>query len=277
MKPSPADLPFQVKTYIDRLKEAAKGARFKLEPFGIVEETPLLALTRKALHPDRTPMDPPVARIFISAGIHGDEPAGSLAILRLLKSRWFSFDVEWTLIPALNPAGLARKTRENPQGADLNRDFRDFAEKETRAYRDWIDQREPPLQADLALFLHEDWEAKGFYCYELTATHQEDTDLKYAIQGAAVKSMPLDPRDLIDERVAKDGWINPILYEGLDPASADEVPGAEAIWFHLRAFSERNYTFETPSSAYIEDRVRVHSEAIQAATRVILNRHTAES
>jgi len=68
------------------------------------------------------------------------------------------------LLPCLNPTGCARNRRENVEGVDLNRDYREPRTAEVRAHIAWL-RRRPRF--DLSLLLHEDWEAHGFYVYEL--------------------------------------------------------------------------------------------------------------
>src|SRR5210317_1801497 len=45
--------------------------------------------------------------VYLSAGIHGDEPAGPLALLDLMREGFFTPHIDWALCPALNPTGLA--------------------------------------------------------------------------------------------------------------------------------------------------------------------------
>jgi predicted deacylase len=111
----------------------------------------LLALTRQAAG-DRP-------RLYLSAGLHGDEPAPPHAVLRLLEQGFCDGSCAWFLCPLLNPGGLARGTRENPEGRDLNRDYRSLLTAKARAHAAWLG-RQPAF--DLTLCLHEDWEAQGF-------------------------------------------------------------------------------------------------------------------
>ena len=92
-------------------------------------------------------------RILVVGAVHGNEPAG-IAIVRALEREHPSADL-W-LVPSLNPDGLARDTRQNAHGVDLNRNFpslwrpighpgstyysgpKPFSEPETRAARDLI-------------------------------------------------------------------------------------------------------------------------------------------
>jgi len=61
--------------------------------------------------------------VYISTGIHGDEPAGPLAARQLLEENNWPPDVSLWLCPCLNPTGLALNRRENDQGTDLNRQY----------------------------------------------------------------------------------------------------------------------------------------------------------
>src|SRR5689334_1236036 len=52
-------------------------------------------------------------RFYLSTGIHGDEPAGPLAALRLLQENRWPDNLELWLCPCLNPIGFTLNTREN--------------------------------------------------------------------------------------------------------------------------------------------------------------------
>jgi len=67
------------------------------------------------------PADAP-ARVLVVGSIHGDEPGG-LAVTRRLRRRPPPSGVELWVIDTLNPDGLARGTRQNARGVDLNRNF----------------------------------------------------------------------------------------------------------------------------------------------------------
>ncbi len=99
-------------------------------------------------------------RVYISTGIHGDEPAGPLAALQLLQEDCWPKDAALWMCPCLNPTGFPLNRRENAQGIDLNRDYRHLETAEVQAHTSWL-QRQPAF--DLTLCLHEDWESRGFY------------------------------------------------------------------------------------------------------------------
>jgi hypothetical protein len=105
--------PTEVAALAARLADSGRAAGFQVEVFGKAAGVPLLALTR--------PATGPCPRLYLSAGIHGDEPAPSQALLQLLEQGFFDGRCRWFLCPLLNPAGLARGTLENPDGRDHGR------------------------------------------------------------------------------------------------------------------------------------------------------------
>jgi murein peptide amidase A len=82
----------------------------------------------------------PGPRVLVVGSIHGNEPAG-IAIVRELQRAHPTADL-W-LVPDLNPDGHAADTRENAHGVDLNRDFVEFTQRETRVARSIIERVHP--------------------------------------------------------------------------------------------------------------------------------------
>ena len=75
--------------------------------------------------------------VFVLAGVHGDEPVGVEAALRLLESL-ADGEVQLTqhrllVLPCLNPSGLADETRANRAGQDINRQFHGDGTQESAA------------------------------------------------------------------------------------------------------------------------------------------------
>ena len=203
----------------------------------------------------------PRRRIYISAGIHGDEPAGPLAVRKLLEDNQWPDDVGIWLCPCLNPTGFPLNTRENSQGFDLNRQYLHFEAAETRAHVEWL-QRQPAF--DVALCLHEDWESHGFYLYELNpdnrATHAEE------IARRVARICPIDLSPEIEGRPAQGGVIRP----SPDPLSRPRWP--EAFWL-LTHKTRHSYTLEAPSDFPLETRVA----ALVAAVRTVLEDRTSQN
>jgi len=99
--------------------------------------------------------------VVISAGVHGDEPAGPSALLELVREG-LPAQFAYELWPCTNPTGYRLGTRQNAQGVDINRAYGDGRTAESAAVAACWPSRVPILTLDL----HEDFEAAGFYCYE---------------------------------------------------------------------------------------------------------------
>jgi hypothetical protein len=191
--------------------------------------------------------------IYISTGIHADEPAGPLAIRALLEGNDWPDDASIKLLPCLNPAGFPLNQRESPDGHDLNRDYRHFRSAEIRAHVAWL-RGQPSF--DLCLCLHEDWEAHGFYLYELNPDHRPS--LAPEILRAVSTVCPIDPGSVIDGREARAGLIRPAL----DPAQRPEWPEAFYLIQHQTRLS---YTLEAPSDFPMPVRVTALAAGSRAA------------
>jgi predicted deacylase len=61
-------------------------------------------------------------KVVLIAAMHGNEPAPS-AILRTLRDGRSVHGIDLWVVPSYNPDGLARGTRRNARGVDLNRNY----------------------------------------------------------------------------------------------------------------------------------------------------------
>ena len=192
-------------------------------------------------------------RIYVSTGIHGDEPAGPLAVRELLRANLWPADADLWLCPCLNPTGFPLNQRESAQGLDLNRDYRAPRSAEIRAHVAWL-ERQPSF--DLTLCLHEDWESHGFYVYELNPD-QQPTRAEPMIE--AVRAVcPIDLSPEIEGRAASGGVIRPQL----DPALRPEWPEA---FYLIQRQTRLSYTLEAPSDFPLPVRVAALVAATNAA------------
>lgn len=193
--------------------------------------------------------------IYLSAGIHGDEPAGPMALLELLEAGFFTDDIHWLLCPALNPSGLAVGTRENNSGHDLNRDYWLRETPEVAAHAGWLEKMTTP---DLFISLHEDWETTGFYFYEINLRKDQPKRAEQIFAAVRPWFAP-EPGPAIDGHdVRADGWI----YHAAEPDLPEGWP--EAIYL-AKMGCPISYTFETPSRAAFPFRVAAHAAAVRTA------------
>ena len=87
-------------------------------------------------------------RVLVIGCIHGDECEG-IEVTRLLARSHPAADL-W-LVHQLNPDGYAARRRTNAHGVDLNRDFREATQRETRIARKLILR----LRPDVTIWFHQ--------------------------------------------------------------------------------------------------------------------------
>lgn len=239
-----------IETVLADLRTAARAQGWREELLPVPGVGGLVTLQRPAqagAAPGRTV----APRVYLSAGIHGDEPAGPLAVRELFVQRRWPAALEFYVCPCLNPSGVALNRRENAAGVDLNRDYRDRRTPEVRAHTAWL-ERQPAF--DLALCLHEDWEAQGFYLYELNPDGRPSAAERAV--AAVAEVCPVDTSPVIDGRPARGGIIRPAV----DLAGRPDWPEA----FYLQAHKTRHgYTLEAPSDFPLATRVAALVRAVE--------------
>ncbi len=236
-----------IRAVLRDVETAAQTHGWTSETFGQQGEFNLFALQRTCRDEAKR------RRVYLSTGIHGDEPAGPLAGLRLLQENKWPENAELWFCPCLNPMGFVSNRRENPGGKDLNRDYRHLETAEVRAHVAWL-ERQP--QFDLYLCLHEDWESRGFYLYEQNPDGKPA--LAETIVSAVQKVCPIDPSETIEDRPAKNGIIRP----NLNPRTRPQW--AEAFYLIMHK-SRLGCTLEAPSDFPMSTRVHALVAGVKAA------------
>lgn len=152
-------------------------------------------------------------RLGIFAGIHGDEPVGAHALVRLARLLEQAPEIArgycLFIYPICNPTGFVDGTRHARSGKDPNREFwQGSVEPEVRLL-------EGELWAhafDGIIALHSDNECKGLYGFASGALFSEHL-LRPALTTAA-ELLPIDGRAVIDGFRADEGIIRE-GYEGV--------------------------------------------------------------
>ena len=192
--------------------------------------------------------------LYISAGIHGDEPAATEALVQWVeKCPGALTKLPCILFPCLNPWGLVQNSRLDRGGNDMNRAFQDRKHPVIDRLREVIASH----TFRLALTLHEDYDAQGFYVYEPArrAPHWGEDLVR-----VASRHIEIDGRKTIDGRRARNG----LLRKKLTPSGWDKLP--EAVYLHFH-HAERTFTFETPSEFALDCRVRTQVALIDACVK----------
>ena len=191
-------------------------------------------------------------RIGLFGAIHGDEPAGALALAAFLqdlaRQPEIAENFQLQIYPLCNSGGFEDNTRHSRNGRDLNREF-------------WKSSTEPEVQIlehelrqghfSGILQLHADDTSDGIYGFVRGHTLTEHL-LRPALMEAG-KILPRNVNATIDGFAARDGIIYDV-YEGVlaAPVQMDPVP------FEI--------IFETPHAAPIDLQV----QALAVAIRTIL-------
>jgi murein peptide amidase A len=236
---------FEWPGFLGHFAHEAESAGFHPEVLTQVGAGPLMAWERAAEGP----------RIYLSAGIHGDEPAGPLALLTLLREGFFNHQAHWVICPALNPHGLAIGSRGNADGADLNRDYWVKSTVEVAIHAAWLDSKPVP---DLFVSLHEDWESTGFYFYEINLL-EDKPERASKIIAATLPWFHPEPGPEIDGHSSRAPGC---IYHAAEPDLPEGWP--EAIYLAKQG-CPLSFTFETPSHAALHMRVAAQAAAVKAA------------
>lgn len=152
--------------YLNHLQNVVKrDNHFQLKVLGIepVSKVPIVILQYKS--PQKASK-----KILITAGIHGDEPAGVSSTMKIIdklaerKGTDFISDANIDFVPWINPWGLLNGKRENSSGIDINRDFTHLRTAEAQIFTRGISQ----VDYDVVLDLHESSDDNGFmfFAYE---------------------------------------------------------------------------------------------------------------
>lgn len=194
-------------------------------------------------------------RVGIFAGIHGDEPAGTLALVEFLRGLIAEPSLAENYLihayPICNPSGFEKGTRTSAAHCDLNREFwKTSGQPEVQLIEREL--RERHFQG--LIQLHADDTSDGIYGFVRGHTLSENL-LKPAL-AAAAGILPLNINAQIDGFAAKDGMIYD-AYEGIlaSPPQIDPVP------FEL--------ILETPHHAPMDQQVA----ALLVAMRTILEEY----
>jgi len=200
-------------------------------------------------------------KIYLSAGVHGDEPGSVLGLIRWLEqsAKWLK-EFHVTILPCLNPWGLRQNIRVDQKNHDLNRSYSRNDIPSVKAHRQLLQQKGP---FDLALLLHEDFDASGMYLYEVIDQHDLWGD---SLLRAASKVVPIDSRPIIEKRAAKKGVIQRNLNSKTWQRWFKKWGLPEAVYIY-RHHCHRVYTLETPSEFDLHKRARAHVLAVNEALR----------
>jgi hypothetical protein len=234
---------------IDRWRAVGKACGIRVRKFAAADGCDLFYARTPALAKD--------GGVYLSAGIHGDEPGGPAALLEWAAAQGRRLrELPLIILPCLNPWGLRSNVRMDAQGNDLNRAFHREDLPQITALRQLLEG----YRFDAAVMLHEDYDGEGLYLYEI---QRSEPNWGESLLAAGAKVIPLDPRSRIDRYHAREGLIR----RRFDRPKYRRMGHPEAIWLHLH-HSERTFTVETPSEFALEQRVAAHGAVLDEVGRL---------
>ncbi len=212
------------------------------------------------------PGAPGAPLVALSAGVHGDEPAGPWALFSIVRDGLLDGRYSYRIWPCTNPSGYALGTRENADGDDINRSF-DGGGKTPEARAIVTANRD--RRFELVLDLHEDFEAGGFYCYEpvMDGSAPYGAAIVRALDDEGLPVQTLDaafdigyPPEAHHLRAIERGHVMP------DPAAEraffEHLPYS---LYMLRRSARRAVTLESPRARPWTERLATHRVAVVTA------------
>jgi len=209
------------------------------------------------------------ATIALAAGMHGDEPAAPWALLSLVRDGLLDRAFSYRLWPCTNPTGYVAGTRANAEGLDINRSFGGGGSTpEARAILTANRDRQFALSIDL----HEDPEAQGFYCYELSepaGLEPIGPDCIRAVEEAGYPIEEFGPGFDLGYPPELEGSVHIERGRVLTEAGAEFRAFGKSLPYNpallRRHATPRTLTFETPRLLPWSARIAMHRIAVVTA------------
>jgi len=215
-------------------------------------------------------------QIFLSAGVHGDEPVSPWSLYSLVRDELLDPQYGYRLWICTNPSGYDLGTRRNIDGVDINRSYSGAG---TTPESQALMRASTDEAYVLAIDLHEDYESDGFYLYEpiVAQTAPYGRAIIAHITDAGFALQPLDdafdlgypsvdagyPSDAASAlRLLEPGRVLPDI-AGECAYFADGLP--LTMYLLQQGIAKRTLTFETPRRADWDDRIAMHRISVVTA------------
>lgn len=215
-------------------------------------------------------------RVLISAGVHGDEPAGVHAALDFLRDVMPAYgdDFQFVVLPCVNPSGYEANTLETISGVNLNRSFRSgTTAAEVRAIEAWLAQARPSFR--VTFDLHEippHYRDEGF-------VESDNPDATYLYETVSDQSPRLGHEMIaaLSDDVDVCRW--PTIYHDVNDGGVIAYPEAcrnrvyaerTTLDAYLNGlFTHHSFTTETPTTWDFPRRVTTHLTYVRTALNLI--------
>lgn len=196
----------------------------------------------------------PKLRVVVTGGVHGSEPCGTGASLlfaeRLLSSPELREQIDVTVMPLVNPRGLAAGTRHAPGDIDLNRHFVTTPIGDTPDECEVVRRLLIDTRPDLVIDLHSGYASRpGFWLY-----HRNGTKLGRKAMDTLATTFPVLQPGEVEKPMPAQGVIDsPPLAE--DPTTEGTLKDLAT-----RLGAKWSFTVEAPGSVSYLDQVLGEAE-----------------
>jgi murein peptide amidase A len=228
---------------------------------------------------------PDSIKVLVSAGVHGDEPAGVHALLDFLEKHASQYLDRFTFVvyPCINPSGFELDTRKTAADVDLNRSFGKVgAPEEIRLIE--ADLRALGHKYAFALDMHEDrpevhsdcvplnggpvrTDADGCYLYE--SQNNPLARMGQKMIAALPSNIPVcRSGDLYGDH-CENGVIQ---FSASSTGNAAYADNSSFDGYLNGSFTDHSFTTETLGNWYMDLRVEVQTAFLKAALEEIRNR-----
>jgi protein MpaA len=259
--------------YLSMIDSFATLERAEIQELGIVQSPDTGPLP---LHAIRIAAEPQVlrpVRVLLSAGMHGDEPAGIFALLRFLESHAFALGrIQFLIFPCINPVGFLMARRQSSNHHDLNRVVhpRSLApemrmivrtlEAEAQGFDACFDLHEDSCSSDCD-FAPQDPVPQAFYLYESEGS---------ATLGVGEQVVD----DLRAHRFAICNWSHIYGEPAQDGRICPNPAHARSKLLHFEKYLSQSHspvviTSETPTVWSLTQRIRAHCIVLAAGISAV--------
>lgn len=213
-----------------------------------------------------------IKNIFLTGGVHGDEPAGVFSLLEFLevKAKQYENRFRFFVIPLVNPVGFQLNTLENGKQENINRSFtKSISVLEAKAIEEQL--AEWKTQFAFTMDMHEIpyyWEGEGW-----TQTDNPHTAYLYETQVAPSQRIGAYMMKRLPGDIEVCNW--PTIYADIAKGGVVTYPegnknavyaqGTTLDAYLQGRYSTHTFTNETPIGWPIEKRVKTHLAWLAAA------------
>ncbi len=217
-------------------------------------------------------------RVFLSAGIHGEEPAGVYALLEFMNQGMANYlnHFSFLILPCLNPYGFVRGVRFSREVSDLNRSFDDVpAPPEVASVTDLLQRFPGPYrlafdfhEADTYMPKGEDRSVEnipgGVYMYETTRSEQPPLG-KAIIRVIRNSGYPISQRRSVYGAECRNGLIHTTAPDAPDYPVLPEFNGTLDWYLLQNRYADHFLAIETPTAWSLKRRITVQKKALVCA------------